>query len=396
MVPSIKKFNNYKLRVIGLIIFLFLAYHLSLITYNYSYAQPQKSRNVRVLILKGVSSFELYVRGEYEMQSCLTKNVLKNGKGINAKVYTDANGININSTLIKENKIMISPGIGYFYLNNRPLRGGLIVKKENDLSLLVINYLDLEDYVKGVLFHEVSHHWPLEALCAQAVATRTYALYEVEVSKDKDYDVTSDIYSQVYGGRDAERYRTIKAAEATEGLVLTCNAKVFPAYFHATCGGKTEDASELWQIDLPCLKGVDCGFCGRSPHFKWQKVFSKDELIKKLNSLGYHFTSLEGIKILGRDKSGRIRKLKLKSKDGDVVIPAKDFRQLVGARDIRSTNFAVNKIADNIYFEGFGWGHGVGMCQWGAYFMSVKKYKYQDILKFYYPGAEITSFNINP
>ena len=360
------------------------------------YAQPQKSRNVRVLILKGAEKFDLYIRGKYEIRSPDGKNVIKEGKGINAKIYADNNAINISDIRINENKIIVSPESGIFYLNNRPLRGALIIRKENDLTLSVINYLALEDYVKGVLFHEVSHHWPIEALRAQAVATRTYALYEVEVSKDKDYDVTSDIYSQVYGGKDAERYRTIKAAEATEGMVLICNAKVFPAYFHATCGGKTEDASELWQTDLPALKGVDCGFCGRSPHFKWQKVFSKDELIKRLNSSGYHFTSLEGIQILGRDKSGRIRKLKLKSKDGDVVIPAKDFRQIVGGRDIRSTNFAVNKIADNIYFEGFGWGHGVGMCQWGAYFMSIKKYKYQDILKFYYPGAEITSLSSNP
>lgn len=384
-----KKVKSYKLRVISLILFLFLTYHLSLITYNYSYAQPDNSHYVRVLILKGAEKIDLYIRGKYEIQSRSTKNVLNAGKGINTKVYADSGGIKIGDNIFSEDKIIILPEGGLFYLNNRPLRGGLVIKKENNLTLSVINHLDLEDYVKGVLFHEVSHHWPLEAIKAQAVVTRTYALYQVEVNKDKDYDVTSDIYSQVYGGKDAERYRTNKAQETTAGLVLTYKGKVFPAYFHATCGGKTEDAALLWKTDLPCLKGVDCPFCVRSPYFKWREVLSKGELIARLKSAGYEISSLESIQVLGRDRSGRIKKLSLKSQGADLALTAKDFRQAVGGRDIRSANFSINKISDNFYFEGFGWGHGVGLCQWGAYFMSVRKYKYQDILKFYYPGAEI-------
>lgn len=353
------------------------------------YCCAQEEQKVRVLILKNAPSFELYIKGNYKIESLKTKNALGAGENINAKVYMDIDGITIGDNLLRENRVVIFPESALFYLNNRPLRGALIIRKENDLSFSVINYLNLEDYVKGVLFHEVSHHWPIEAIKAQAVATRTYVLYQKEVSRDKDYDVTSDIYSQVYGGKDAERYRTNSAVEYTKGLVLTYKGKIFPAYFHATCGGKTEDAAQLWDISLIPLKGLDCNFCVKSKHFKWRKTLSRLGLINKLNKSGYSIDSLEAIEILDRDKSGRIKKLKLKSKSANHIISAKDFRQIIGGTDIRSTNFDLTFSGDNIYFEGFGWGHGVGMCQWGAYFASRKGYKYQDILKFYYPGAKI-------
>ena len=184
-----------------------------------------------------------------------------------------------------------------------------------DNHITVVNDINVEDYIKGVLYHEVSHHWPMEALKAQAVAARTYALYSINPA-GKPYDVTNDIYSQVYGGRDSERYRTDLAVDYTRGQVLTYNDKIIPAYFHATCGGMTEDAQELWNLpDIPPLRGVPCGFCANSPHFHWKKNFRLKDIQDALNLHGYKVGTIKDISIVDRDRSERIEHLKITQKE---------------------------------------------------------------------------------
>jgi stage II sporulation protein D len=215
----------------------------------------------------------------------------------------------------------------------------------------------------------------------------------MEENKLKDFDVTSDIYSQVYGGKTSERYRTNKAVDATAGIVLTYRGKVIPAYFHATCGGHTEDASRLWDIDIVPLKGVVCNFCRGSRHFNWHAVLSLGEIEKKLKEGGFKIGQLKDIQILGRDASGRITDLRLVSLQEEVKISAKDFRNIIGPNLIRSANFTVEIADSDAVFEGVGWGHGVGLCQWGAYFMAKQGYNFEQILKYYYPDSEISLIN---
>jgi stage II sporulation protein D len=257
----------------------------------------------------------------------------------------------------------------------------------------VVNDIELEDYVKGILYHEVSHYWPQEALKAQAVVCRTYALYQMGENSGRDYDVTSDVSSQVYGGRAAERYRTNMAVDETKGVVLVYNGNIFPAFFHATCGGNTENAALLWNIDLPALRGVVCGFCQRSPHLKWYRVIALEELKDTLVKAGYRLGGdIQAIEILGTTGSGRVKELKLQTTKDGLVISAKDFRNALGPNSIKSTNFKVSISGSDAVFEGLGWGHGVGMCQWGAYFMAKDGRSFQDILKYYYPGAELSQY----
>jgi stage II sporulation protein D len=233
----------------------------------------------------------------------------------------------------------------------------------------------------------------MEALKAQAVASRTYAMYQMQENKDNDYDVTSDIYSQVYGGKASERFRTSQAVDETDSQILTFEGKVFPAFFSATCAGHTEDASLLWDTDLTPLKGVVCGFCRESPHYNWHYVFSLPEIEDKLAQSGRSIKGISQISILGRDNSGRITDLKITSAQEETKIAAKDFRNIIGPNIIRSTNFNVTVVDSDAVFEGLGWGHGAGLCQWGAYFMAKQGYKYEEILKFYYPQAEISSIS---
>jgi len=352
------------------------------------YAQSQKC--VRVAIIQDTATLRLKIGAPYEAIDSLSNKILYRANSINTTVTVYRDGILLGNIQCRTNKLFIrSANPEAILIDGRKFRGDIQFIKKANLHMSVINYIELEDYIKGILYHEVSHYWPMEALKAQALISRTYAVYQVQENGLKDFDVTSDIYSQVYGGLTSERYRTNKAVKETAGQILVYQEKVIPAYFHATCAGHTEDASLLWNIDLAPLKGVVCNFCKESPHFKWQEVLSKEELKEKLAHAGYKIKNIKDIAILGRDKSGRITDLKIISTEKETKIPAKDFRNAVGPNVIRSTNFSVSIAGDDVVFEGVGWGHGAGLCQWGAYFMAKEGFSYKDILKYYYPGTEI-------
>ena len=364
---------------------------LALGVYCFAFAgYAEADQYVRVSIVQDVSSLRLKVNGFYEIIIPESQKVLYRGKNLNTTVTAYKEGISIGTVDANTKSVLIKPAdTDAIVIDDRKFRGDIQIIKKDNLNLWVINHIELEDYIKGILYHEASHFWPMEALKAQAVACRTYAVYQMEENRQKDFDLTSDIYSQVYGGKTSERYRTNTAVEQTRGGILAYQGKVFPAYFHATCAGHTEDASVLWNINIPPLKGVACGFCQDSPHFSWHVVLSQSEVAEKLNKAGYKINNIKEINIAGRDNSGRIASLKIVTAKKNISIPAKDFRNIIGPNIIRSTNFQVSVVTEDIVFEGLGWGHGVGLCQWGAYFMDKKGYNYKDILKYYYPGSDV-------
>lgn len=336
------------------------------------------------------------MRGEFQIVAVSTGEVLSTAKNLKECLVKNlSDGIQIGQEKYSESKITITPlHEATIYVNRQRFRGVMNIIHTPNQGLLVVNVVDLEDYVKGVLYHEVSPRWPMEALKAQAVAARTYALYRIQNSNDKDFDLTNDIYSQVYGGKNSERYRTNLAVEASQEKVLTYQGKILPAYFHATCAGHTEDESELWKEDLLPLKGVRCPFCGNSPHYYWKKNFRSKDVQDKLNKNGYPIGLIQEIRVEERNPSGRIRRLKITARDGQtLLISGKDFRNLVGPNEIRSNNYEVVMVGYYFDLLGYGWGHGVGLCQWGAFEMARQRYKYDDILKFYYPAVKIQSLS---
>lgn len=350
----------------------------------------QAPRYIRVLIMQDTSSLRLKIRGSYEIMDSTNNKVLNRGKNLNTTVTAYSGGILLGNIRSNTNKLFIKSYDTPAIINGRLFRGTIQFIKDDDRKLSVINHIDLEDYIKGISVRELSHYWPRQALLAHVIVFRTFALYKMQENIQKDYDLTSDIYSQVYGGGAAERYRVNKVVEETKGLVLTYQGKIFPAFYHATCAGHTEDASSLWNINIAPLKGVDCGFCGDSPHFKWHNVLSAEETKNLLRKAGYPIENIKDITILGRNKSGRITNLKIVTDKKDITITAKDFRNILGPNIIRSTNFNVDVVDNELVFEGYGWGHGVGLCQWGGYFMAKQGRSYQEILKYYYPGTEIS------
>ncbi len=369
-----------------LIAFFFITCSLSFVS---SYAE--KEHYVRVAVLQDASSFRLKIKGSYEIIDSSSKKILARGKDLNTTVTVYNDGILLGDIKARTNRVFLnSYSAESITINDRVFRGDIQLIK-NNMKLTVVNYIELEDYIKGISVRETSHYWPVESLEAEVIVFRTFALFRMEENAGRDFDLSNDVYSQVYGGRAAERYRINKAVERTKGLVLTYKGKILPAFYHATCGGHTEDAAVYWKIDLAPLKGVPCNFCKDSPHYNWHNVLTIAEARQALAKNGFKIDDIKDIQILGRDKSGRVTDLKIVTEKKDVKISSKDFRSALGPNIIRSTNFEVKVIDGDIVFEGLGWGHGVGLCQWGAYFMAKEGYNYKQILEYYYPGAEISS-----
>jgi len=345
---------------------------------------------IRVAIIQNAESLNLKVSGSYQITAPTEKKVPARGKNLMTTVTSCKNGILMGGSNFNSDSLLISTDYAdVIIINGRTFRGDIKFIKNKSGKLIAINYVELEDYIRGILYHEVSHYWPMEALKAQAIVCRTYAVYQIQENKLRDYDVTSDIYSQVYGGKTSERYRTSNAVDATRGTMLTYQGKVFPAYFHSTCGGHTEDAFLLWKTNMAPLKGVPCNFCADSPHFNWHYVLTREEVRDKLAKGGFSINSIEDIAIMARDGSGRVTDLKVISAKNETKISAKDFRNIIGPNIIRSANFTVNLVHDDVVFEGLGWGHGVGLCQWGAYFMAKRGFSAAQILEYYYPEAKL-------
>lgn len=348
---------------------------------------------IRVVVADNVPRLTLSIRGGYKLKTIETDQVLKEGRTFfNINIIPTKYGIKFGNDYLKIYGVDIIPGREpAIYLGKRLYRGSLQIIKTKEGLLRAINVVKLEDYLKGVLYHEVSHRWPMEAIKSQAVASRTFALYQAEQNKNNYYYLKADTSSQVYGGVYAERYRTNKAVEETKGKVLLYKDEILPAFFHATCGGKTEDSSRLWKVKMTPLKGVRCAFCRNSPHFSWERSIRLKEIKEKLNGAGYKLSDIVSIDVKMRDKSGRVIQLSVKAKAGNISISAKDFRHIIGPTLLKSTNFAVDVKGTSAIFKGRGWGHGVGMCQWGAFAMAKKRMKVNQILKHYYPGARVVT-----
>ncbi|MCG3176173.1 MAG: hypothetical protein MOGMAGMI_01114 [Candidatus Omnitrophica bacterium] len=355
-----------------------------------------RRESVRVLITEDRwTPLTVAVKGSYRITSIPDGRVLRQGKGLpKSRIQTTRSGLRFNEQDLAFKGLRITPEKdGDLYLEGRRFRGWVEIRRAANGGLYAINTLDLEKYLYGVLHHEVGSWWPSEALKAQAVAARTYALYQVRVSRSREFDVHSGTRSQVYGGSTNERRRTNAAVDATSGQVLSFQGRVFPAYFHATCAGRTAGASELWAIDLkPIGGGVECGYCRYSPHFNWKSTIPLSQIEESLSQHDRKVGRLLSIEPLTRTPSGRIGRIRFTGTEGEAEVAAKDLRVWIGGDKVRSTAFQIAIKDDRAVFEGRGWGHGVGLCQWGALGQSLTGRQYRQMLDLYYPGATITDY----
>jgi len=264
-------------------------------------------------------------------------------------------------------------------------RGALKWSRKKN-SFTVVNYVSLDDYLLGTLGSEMSALWEMEALKAQAVASRTYALYMLQHPRHSDFDLDHTTQDQVYGGVLSEHPRVQEAVESTAGQILTFQEKPIKSFFHSRCGGSTETPAFVWNHSkgYPQRK-VPCAFCLKNP-FSWEAEVSAEELLSWTG-----LTSALNIRLEPgrRGESGRLASLHVHSGNQRATIDTDSLRSHLGYTRLKSAKFDWRHEKDRVRFEGVGNGHGVGMCQWGARFLAQQGKNYRQILAHYYPGTSL-------
>ncbi len=331
-------------------------------------------------------------------------------------------------------------------------RGGITAKRLSNSDMTIVNKLLLEEYLYGVVPAEMPALWPLEALKAQAVAARQFALTNFNKYRHFDFNLCATINSQVYKGYSGEHMNTNKAVDETESKVITHNEKLVQAYYHSNSGGYTEDSENIWTNPLPYLRGVKDDFSLDTPNSTWSVVFTKDEIKNQLAKHNIFIGDILDMEVLSRSNNGRVLSLVIYGTEGQEVMTKDKSRAVFGLRStyyfINSNNgistdtkvvaingsgssgeeiglnnkkvitangvYGIENIqdisifngeeyrninekdaqstltdSDNFVIEGKGFGHGVGMSQYGAKKMAELGYKYDEILTHYYTGVKV-------
>ena len=293
-----------------------------------------------------------------------------------------------------------------FLFEGKGYRGGLTLRANNG-TMMVINSVPLE----------VVPSWPAAALEAQAVAARTYALHTMEQNKGKFYDVSNSTDHQVYSGVSGESQATTNAVNKTKGIVMLYDQRPINALFHSDGGGYTEDSVNVWGSDVPYLKGVKDFSTGTSTS-NWTVTTSRQALESKLNAASKGVGKLKSIQLtpLGkpgqqtydRGVSGRIKSATFIGTSGKTTVDGDALRSILGLKStlfdfyvnhnpVKGTGKAYHNFTgnnDTVYIKGHGWGHGLGMSQWGAAEMAKRATPgdanyYQTILRHYYSGITL-------
>jgi stage II sporulation protein D len=278
-------------------------------------------------------------------------------------------------------------------VGSRDYSGVLEVWRSGDGLLLLVNEIPLEDYVAGTVRAESSEKWPAEALRAIAVAARTYAVFQQQRNASKPYHLVASSKDQNYAGWIAENSPAWEATRATAGQVLSWQGSVFPAFYHSDSGGYTEPPQTIFSGDgIPPLPGIRDEFSLDSPNYAWATTLSLRIIGDRLRQGGVDIGEVTGLTVLERSASLRIVRLAVEHSRGATTLKGTDFRRLIGYDVIKSTLFVPAPGPDGtIRFEGRGWGHGVGLSQFGAKGMADRGYAYPQILAHYYPGTSLAT-----
>jgi len=272
-------------------------------------------------------------------------------------------------------------------INGRDYPSPLDVLRSGDY-ITVVNELPLEDYLAGVLRAEAGEKFPREALRAQAVVARTYAAHQRAISAGKPFHIIASTAHQQYAGRVAPTSLVWDAVRETTGQVLLWEGEVFPAFYHTESGGYTEDPRTVFAArNMPGLKPVVCPFSAGSPHYYWNLDIPLANLTEALRRGGVDVGAVRRIAVTDRTPSLRASSVSVTGTRGSAQVRGNDFRRMLGYDTFKSTLFAVAIDGEVARFAGRGYGHGVGMCQWGAKGMAERGYTARQILEYYYPGT---------
>jgi stage II sporulation protein D len=276
----------------------------------------------------------------------------------------------------------LAPDVGLLAFDGRRFRGTLRLLA-HDGRLLAINVLDVESYLRGVVPAEMQASWPMEALKAQAVAARSYILAHVDPTGHYDICATTDC--QVYRGADAEHPRTDAAVAETAGLVLTFDGRFARTYYHSDSGGVIASAQEVWGMSLPYLKAFQ-DVRSDGPHRRWEQTLDPAVIARSLAGTGRSVGAVRRVRVLALSESGRVARLEIVGDAGSLTLQGIDARLQARGWGLRSTRF---QMVGDLVARGEGWGHGVGMSQYGARELALAGHSFGQILGFYYPSTAL-------
>jgi len=285
--------------------------------------------------------------------------------------------------------VRVEPNGKPLMLNGMPYRGYFeIVPAQN--AVHIINIVRVDEYLSSVVPCEIPSGWEPDALKAQAVAARTYTYYHIIHNRKRGslYDLDATVNSQVYRGISDEKPSTTEAVLDTRGEILLYDGMPILSYFHSTCGGKTTDDALVWKSNqLPYLNSVKCGYCGESTKYSWETVLTIDEIARHVSVQNPGMGPIRTVTF--RRKNDRVTDVEIKHTRGTITISGNNFRLMFPPEKILSLYFTSKKSGSSLVLLGHGWGHGVGLCQWGARGMARSGFNYREILNHYYTRVKI-------
>lgn len=335
--------------------------------------QAGSGGKIRVLVLKGVSSVTI--------KGARNAGTLRVTKAAGNRVVADGREMEL--------PLRFAPANRYVYINGHPYSGTVEIYPGKE-GLLVIDDIFLESYLVGIINNEISTTWPANAVKAQAVVARTYALCQKKKRPGEIYHIEGSVMGQVYSGADTEDALALRAVRETAGEVLVYNGEPALTVYHSNAGGMTDSSKDVWLIDYPYLKSVKSPYDATYRQINWDFLLSKESIKKLLNSAGYSIGDVESITVNSITEAGRVKTVVIRDNEGrKIILTGEDLRKIVGYTALKSTIFSVEKSADLFAFKGRGAGHGVGLSQWGAKGMAENGYSYREILRHFYPGTSL-------
>ncbi len=329
-------------------------------------AEAAPPPSLRVLVIESVPSVTIEGAGLALIDTDSGRR--RRMKGDSVRVLAGEGGLTANGRS-RGKLINLSCGASRCRIRGRLFRGEISIAQRDDGRFSVINRVSLEDYLAGLINSEISSSWPRESIKAQAVAARTYAMNQMEAARrsasSRGYDITGTTLDQVYDGAHQEDYRSRDAVMETRGEVMLRDGRIFPAYYHSCCGGRTEHAANVWAGE----KGppvVEDSWCARSPKLLWSWRIPIRSFLSRLSEAGIEAGIMRTIAATVLPDSPRNEMVIIEDADRLVTVRATELRRIFGYKNIKSTWFDAEIRGDDVVFTGRGYGHGVGLCQWGA------------------------------
>lgn len=366
---------------------LFAAVSLTLVRCSSPRAGPMPE--LQILLDRDQTAVDLALPGAYQVRDG-SGSALANGSRLTAgRLQAGDRSITLNGVSFETDEITLSPeDEARVQYRGKSYAGDLRVRRDRAGRLEVCNVLDIEEYLAGVLFSEMPAKFPDEALKAQVVAARTYARWRLDHGDPLLRATDAD---QVYGGLTALHERARELVAATRGLVLEVDGETLCSYYMSTCGGATVDAPLVFEkSSIEGLAGVPCEWCRASPKYRWTRTVATGELARRLT-----LKDIVAIDVK-RDRVGHALRFEVRGSAGGKSLPAQEFRRAWNAgaaseAEKLPSGWARTLVVDRqqVLFDGSGFGHGVGLCQFGAAGLASAGKGWREIVGYYYRGAKL-------